>query len=111
RSEHESRVRSVRAGEHELAGLEARLKSLEELQAARAGYGDAPRMVLAEANGKVNQQGAIADYLEVETGYERAVEACLGDLLQHVVVQSPGHAQAGFQVVREANAGRCGFLI
>jgi chromosome segregation protein len=111
RIEHEWRARSVRSREHELAGLEARLKSLEELEAARAGYGDAPRAVLAQANGRVNQHGAIADYLDVDAGYERAVEACLGDLLQHVVVEQPEHAAAGFQVVREAGAGRCGFLI
>src|SRR5262249_54936078 len=78
RIEHEWRARSVRAREHELAGLQARLKSLEELDAARAGYGDAARTVLVQANGTVNQQGAVADYLEVEAGYERAVEACLG---------------------------------
>ena len=91
--------------------LDARLKSLEELEAARAGYGDAARAVLAQANGKVGQQGAVADYLEVEAGYERAVEACLGDLLQHVVVDGPEHAAAGFQLVREQGAGRCGFVI
>ncbi|HZR22550.1 MAG TPA: chromosome segregation protein SMC [Vicinamibacterales bacterium] len=111
RIEHEWRARSVRSREHELAGLDARLKSLEELEAARAGYGDAPRAVLAQANGTVNQQGAIADYLDVEPGYERAVEACLGDLLQHVVVEQHAHAEAGFQVVQEAGAGRCGFLV
>jgi chromosome segregation protein len=111
RIEHEWRSRSVRAREHELAGLEARLRSLEELDAARAGYGDAARTVLVQANGTVNQQGAIADYLEVEAGYERAVEACLGDLLQHVVVERAEHAAAGFQLVREAGAGRCGFLV
>ncbi len=111
RIEHEWRARSVRSREHELAGLEARLKSLEELEAARAGYGDAPRKILAQANGQVSQQGAIADYLEVERGFERAVEACLGDLLQHVVVERPEHAAAGFHLVREAGAGRCGFLV
>ena len=111
RIEHEWRSRSVRSREHELAGLDARLTSLEELDAARAGYGDAARTVLVQANGKVNQQGAIADYLEVESGYERAVEACLGDLLQHVVVERAEHAAAGFQLVREAGAGRCGFLV
>jgi chromosome segregation protein len=111
RIEHEWRARSVRSREHELAGLDARLTSLEELDAARAGYGDAARTVLVRANGEVNQQGAIADYLEVDAGYERAVEACLGDLLQHVVVERPEHAAAGFQLVREAGAGRCGFLV
>ena len=111
RIEHEWRARSVRAQEQEIARLEARLTSLEELQAARAGFGDAPRAVLAQANGKVNQQGAIADYLEVDTGYELAVEAHLGDLLQHVIVERPEFAAAGFDIVRESGAGRCGFLI
>src|SRR6185436_1729540 len=105
------RARAVRSREHDLAGLEARLKSLEELDAARAGYDDAARTVLVQANGTVSQRGAIADYLEVDAGYERAVEACLGDLLQHVVVERPEHAAAGFQLVREASAGRCGFLV
>jgi chromosome segregation protein len=111
RIEHQWRSRSVRAREHELAGLAARLTSLEELDASRAGYGDAARTVLVQANGKVNQQGAVADYLEVQAGYERAVEACLGDLLQHVVVERAEHAAAGFQLIREAGAGRCGFLV
>jgi len=111
RIEHEWRARTVRAGEAELAGLRARLGSLEELEAARAGYGDAARAVLAQANGKVGQQGAIADYLEVEPGYERAVEAYLGDLLQHVIVERPEHAAAGLHLVREERAGRCGFLV
>jgi chromosome segregation protein len=111
RIEHEWRARTVRSGEQELAGLEARLKSLEELEAARAGYGDAARTLLAQANGKVSQKGAVADYLEVDHGYERAVEACLADLLQHVIVEHPEHAAAGFGLVREAGAGRCGFLI
>jgi chromosome segregation protein len=111
RIEHEWRARSVRSREHELAGLEARLKSLQELEAARAGYDDAARTVLAQANGKVNQQGAVADYLEVQSGYERAVEACLGDMLQRVIVEQPHFAAAGLALVREQGAGRCGFLI
>jgi chromosome segregation protein len=111
RIEHEWRARSVRAREHEVAALEARLTSLRQLEAARAGYGDAARAVLAQANGRVNQRGAVADYLDVDPGYERAVEACLGDLLEHVVVEHPEHAAAGLQLVREQKAGRCGFLI
>src|SRR5262249_21806976 len=111
RIEHEWPARSVRSREHELAGLEARLKSLEELDASRAGYSDAARAVLVQANGQVNQQGAIADYLDVERGYERAVEACLGDLLQHGGGERAEPAPAGFQLARAAGAGPCGFLI
>jgi chromosome segregation protein len=99
------------AQEHALAGLAARLRSLEELDAHRAGYSDAARVVLAQANGRVSQLGAVADYLDVERRYERAVEAVLGDRLQHVIVPTHAHAAAGLQLVREHDAGRCGFLV
>ena len=49
-------------------------------------------MVLREANGRVGQRGAVADYLDVDPAYERAVEASLGELLQYVIVDR--HAQA-----------------
>jgi chromosome segregation protein len=55
--------------------------------------------------------GALADMIEVEPRYERAVEACLGELLQHVIVQRHEHAAAGLALVREQDAGRCGFLV
>src|SRR5207244_1192923 len=59
RIEHEWRARSIRAREQVLAGMDARLQSLQELEASRAGFGDAARAVLAQANGKVNQRGAV----------------------------------------------------
>jgi len=111
RTEYEWRAREVRSREHELAGVSARLRSLEELDAHRAGFSDAARMVLEHANGRVGQLGALADVIEVEPRYERAVEACLGDLLQHVLVKTHDHAAAGLSLVREENAGRCGFIV
>jgi chromosome segregation protein len=111
RAEHEWRARAVRTREQELAGIEARLASLEELAASRSEFGDAARMVLVQANGHVGQQGAVADYLEADTRYERAVEAALGDLLQHVIVERHEQAAAGLSLVREQDAGRCGFVV
>ena len=111
RADHEARARNVRTREQELAALEARLTSLEELAASRADFGDAARMVLMQANGHVGQQGAVADYLDVDSRYERAVEAILGDLLQHVIVERHDHAAAGLSLVREHDAGRCGFVV
>ena len=82
-----ARAADLRAREQELAGLHARLASLEELDAARAGYGDGRARVLARGRTAMSVRwDRVADYLEVDRGYERAVEACLGDLLQHVVV-------------------------
>ena len=59
----------------------------------------------------IRQFGSLADYLEVDRGYERAVEAYLGDLLQHVLVPDHDEAARGLALVREHNAGRCGFLV
>jgi chromosome segregation protein len=111
RSEHEWRARDVRARVLDRAAVEGRLASLEELAASRADFGDAARMVLVQANGRVGQQGAVADFLDVDSRYERAVEACLGDLLQHVIVERHDQAAAGLSLVRQQDAGRCGFVV
>src|SRR5688572_8466215 len=111
RGEHEGCVRDVRTREQEMAAVEARLHSLQELASTRGDFGDAARTVLINANGHVGQQGAVADYLEVDSRYERAVEACLGDLLQHVIVERHDQAAAGLSLVREQDAGRCGFVV
>ncbi|HEY6362354.1 MAG TPA: chromosome segregation protein SMC [Vicinamibacterales bacterium] len=111
RAEHEWRARAVRTREQELAGTEARLASLEELASSRSEFSDAARMVLVQANGHVGQLGAVADYLDVDGRYERAVEAVLGDLLQHVIVERHHQAAAGLSLVREQDAGRCGFVV
>ena len=103
--------RDVRTREHELAGVVARLKSLEELDAARAEYGDGARMILAESGDAVPHLGSVADYVEVDQEYERAVDAALGDLLQHVVVRTHADAAAGVAFVRERSAGRVGFVV
>ena len=109
RTSRDGLARELRDREHERAGMLARLKSLEEMEAARVEYGDGARMILAEST--LPHLGSVVDYLEVDRSYERAVEACLGDLLQHVVVKTHEEAAAGLSFARERNAGRVGFVI
>ena len=111
RGERDRLALTLRGHEHDLAEAAARLTSLEEFEAARTAYGDAARLVLAESSGAVQQDGSVADFLEVAPGYERAVEACLGDALQYVIVPSHDEAARGLAFVRERRAGRCGFVI
>ena len=111
RVEREARARDLREREHRLAGHTGRLTSLRDLEATRAGYSDAARLLLSESGSGVRHLGSVADHLEVEPGRERAVEACLGDLLQYVVVPSRADAEAGLALVRRHGAGRAGFLI
>jgi chromosome segregation protein len=110
RASREARLRDLRDRERELAATLARLRSLEELQAAREGYGEAARAILHDGAGSVPHLGSVADYLETDARVERAVEACLGDLLQAVLVPSREDAARGLEVVRAQNLGRCGFL-
>jgi chromosome segregation protein len=111
RIEREWRQREARTLETTVAGTAARLRSLEELESSRAAYGDAARLVLATPEAGLAHRGSLADYLEVEPGSERAVEAALGELLQYVIVDSHADAERGLAFVRERGAGRCGFIV
>ncbi len=112
RRERDARVSELRAVENGLAGVAARLASLEELDAARAEYGDGARLILSEAAADATgQMGSVADYLDVDGHYERAVEAATGELLQHVVVRTHEQAAAGVRLAESHNAGRVGFIV
>ncbi len=99
------------AAERDLAAKAARLSALEEIEASRAAFGDAARLLLAESGGRVRHHGAVADHLAVDRTYERAVDALLGDLLQHVVVDRPQDVVAALALLGERDAGRCGFIV
>jgi chromosome segregation protein len=111
RAEHEEQTQQARTKEKELSGLEARLRSLEELNEARAAYSDAARFILAEEHPEIPHAGSVADYVEVDRRYETAVEAALGDLLQSVIVPRHADALAALALVRERGLGRCGLLV
>jgi chromosome segregation protein len=68
-------------------------------------------MILAESGSAVPHLGSVADYVEVDRQYERAVDAALADLLQHVIVRTHEDAAAGLQFAHERGAGRVGFLV
>jgi chromosome segregation protein len=97
--------------QRQLAGREARLHSLEELDARRATFGDAARVLLAEAGEAIRQRGAVADHLVVDRSYERAVDALLGDTLQHVLVETHEDVEVGFALLSGHDAGRGGFVV
>ena len=105
RADRETRLLDLRTREHDLAALIARLTSLEEFDAARAQYGDGARTILAESPDDVGQMGSVADYLEVDRRYERAVEACLG---RRAAARRGGqpHARAGRPAARPRSQRR-----
>ncbi len=111
RIEREWRERDLRTREREAAALQARLQSLEELDAARAEYGEGARLLLASSESGITHFGSVADALEVTGDHESAVAACLGEVVQYVVVPDMAAVQAGLAFVRDRDAGRVGFLV
>ena len=106
----ESRASDLRAREQQVAVARARVESLEEIEAGRTAYGEAAREILA-AGSEVAHHGSVADHLEVERADETAVESCLADVLQDVVVPSRRDALAGAALAASRDMGRCGFLV
>jgi chromosome segregation protein len=111
RADRERVNNSLGISERDAASLGARLQSLEELDASRASFGDAAKLLLSEAGSGVSCHGAVADHLNVERPYERAVDALLGDFLQHVLVNRPADVTASLALLGDRDAGRCGFVV
>ena len=95
----------------EASKLSSRFDSLKELSESFAGYGDGVRAFMS--NGGRNQvaaQAVVADVIEVEKGYERAVAAVLQDRVQHVIVPTTKDGAAGAAYLKESGTGRASFI-
>jgi chromosome segregation protein len=109
-TENEVRVISLR---EELSDKRSRLASLEALQRDYEGYDRGVRAVMARAGEQARAQGIfglVADVLSVPQRYERAVEAALGERLQHVIVESRDRGLELLEYLKSAVEGRGSFL-
>ena len=90
-----------------------RLESLKELDQRRAYYSPAVQLILSPTEGPrdFHYIGTLADALNVEAKWERAVEGVLGSSLQSIVVPTPEDAVRAAQWLRENNGGRASFLV
>jgi chromosome segregation protein len=90
-----------------------RLESLKELDDRRAYYSSAVQLMFAneEASRQFHFIGTLADALNVDAKWERAVEGVFGSSLQSVVVPTPDDAARAAQWLRENNGGRASFLV
>jgi chromosome segregation protein len=90
-----------------------RLESLKELDDRRAYYSSAVQLLFSEDSAPRNFHfiGTLADALNVEAKWERAVEGVFGSSLQSIVVPTPDDAARAAQWLRENNGGRASFLV
>jgi chromosome segregation protein len=126
-AERESAVDAVVGGHEAVSDTEAeltrvrdehsrashRLESLKELDQRRAYYSPAVQLVFSpgETPRDFHFIGTLADALNVDAKWERAVEGVLGSTLQTIVVPTPDDAVRAAQWLRENNGGRASFLV
>jgi chromosome segregation protein len=90
-----------------------RLDSLLELDQRRAHYSVAVQRLFSagEAVEDFHFMGTLADMLQVEPRWERAVEGAFGSSLQSIIVPTPDDAARAALWLRENDAGRASFLV
>ncbi|HEX8819537.1 MAG TPA: chromosome segregation protein SMC [Archangium sp.] len=97
----------------ELSDKRSRLSSLELLQKDYEGFDKGVRAVMVRAGDEARAQGIfglVADVISTTPRYERAVEAALGERLQHVVVESRDKGVELVEYLKSAIEGRGSFL-
>ena len=109
---HENEIQ-VHALREELADKRSRLASQQELQQSYEGFDRGVRAVMVRAGAEARAQGIfglVADVLSVPPRIERAVEAALGERLQHVVVESRDKGVELVEYLKGVSEGRGSFL-
>jgi chromosome segregation protein len=98
--------------ERALATDEARLRVLEETEAAHEGYFAGVRAVRhAVENGRLTgRYTVVADAIAVPEALETAIEVALGASLQDIIVDTETQAKAAIRLLHESRAGRATFL-
>ena len=97
----------------EFSRVRHRLDTLKELDEQRAHYSQAVQKLFQteDAPEDFHFMGTLADMIEVEPQWERAVEGVLGSSLQSVIVPTPDDAARAAQWLRANDAGRASFLV
>ncbi|MEG0448314.1 MAG: chromosome segregation protein SMC [Lysinibacillus sp.] len=92
--------------------LKARKDSLAELEADFSGFFQGVKEVLLarDKGDLVGVEGAVAELIQVDGQYSKAIETALGAATQHIVTVNEQHAQKAIAWLKQKRAGRATFL-
>lgn len=91
-----------------LGRMNARKKTIEELENNYEGYNHAVKHVMK--SGLPGIHGVVAELIRVPEGYETAMETALGNSLQNIVCDDEDSARRAIVSLKENRAGRMTFL-
>jgi chromosome segregation protein len=103
---------AYRSATRELAGAEARLHTIEELEANLEGHVPGTRAILeAVARGELGGiHGVVSNLIRVDENYARALDVAFGAGLSNLVTQTSEDAERAIAYLRERELGRATFL-
>ncbi|MBE9527634.1 MAG: chromosome segregation protein SMC [Proteobacteria bacterium] len=87
----------------------ARLSTLEEMEKNFANVDKGTRSIMQKA-GTEGIHGLLADVIEPNPGFERAVEAAMGSRLQCVIVESNKEGLEAIEYLKSSSGGRSAFV-
>ncbi len=94
----------------ELKVLEARHRTLCELEKEMEGFNRAVKSVLSNYKDNWTVIGSVSDIIQVPSGYETAIETALGAAVQNIVVDNEDTASAMIDYLKRNKLGRATFL-
>lgn len=99
----------------DMSRLKARKDSLEEILSHRAYTTESVKRLFTAIErgqaGALKPMGVLADFVEVDSQYEKATEEFLHEELEYVLVENWDAAQSGIELMRSDLDGRATFLV
>ncbi len=111
-------VKAVNTLINDRSKLRSRYAALKKMEENYEWYKDGVKAIMKHpeaVTGETGPQvqtilGTIADAVTPDTGYEMALEACLGEALQFILVSDRQTGVDSINYLRDKDAGRCGFM-
>lgn len=102
---------ALRALKDDFSKAEARLTTLEEMERNFESLASGPKAMMQSAPRAdgFHLMGLLADAIETNQGFEKAVEAALGDKLQYILVESHNAGMEAIEYLKRTGAGRVSF--
>lgn len=104
-TEHSKAIDKQRDIESEIKALDNERIILEELEAAKEGYGEGTRAVLENRESFPGLRGTLGELIDVKPGYEAAIECVLGESIQYLVIDKLDQA---LEIIAKVKSDRLG---
>jgi chromosome segregation protein len=110
KQEQESRIAQLK---EQLQEHRSRLWSLEDLQKNYEGYQEGVRAIMLKKQQAASSNGVhglVAEVIEAQQAYEKALTAVLGDRLQYIIVKGQEEGVEAVEYLKQQAAGRGSFI-